>query len=276
MKLTPSLAATLLLGAALTTPLVGETMTGVFAPDSVAAMNTDGMLRPHDPYARERWKLGLGAPEGELIDHVDDLPTWFLRVEYAWATDGSIGDLVSGDINILGNNGAYCLTGGRYVLRNLFNCPLDLSLNATVCYHPANSNQDDIYQFIAWFQLHWTYFPWNDHLRTRFSVGEGLSYVTDIPYAESVRRDFNPSENLLNYLDFSLSFNLADLCEVTCLSRILPEGTPDALENAWLVGALHHRSGAWGLFGHYRDEDGNREPIKGGLNQFTLGITMEF
>lgn len=203
-------------------------------------------------------------------------PNWILRIERAVASTNSMGEIASGDINLIDGNESYCLTLGRYLVRDFRGHPLDISLNGSFCFHPGNLHQDNIYQYILWLNFQWTEFPWSDHLRTKIGLGEGLSYVSDIPYSETLKRGGDDSIRLLNYLEFSLSFNMADLANLTRINRLLPNDNAAFLENAWLVGSLHHRSGGRGLFGEFKDEDGSKKPMTGGDNLFVLGVAVEF
>lgn len=96
--------------------------------------------------------------------------------------------------------------------------------------------------------VRWYLFPGNEFLNTSIAVGNGLSYVTDIPQIEAARpRNFVKS-NILNYILIEATF-------------ALPR-TPD-----WsLVLRLNHRSGAFGFFNGARD----------GSNNFALGIRHSF
>ena len=74
----------------------------------------------------------------------------------------------------------------------------------------------------------------------------------------------------------TISLNLADLLNVTRLNRIIPGANAQVLNDAWLVGSIHHRSGGKGLFGKYEDENGDKHDITGGDNLFVLGVQVEF
>lgn len=75
--------------------------------------------------------------------------------------------------------------------------------------------------------LRWTYFPWNQYLRTTFAVYPiGPSYVADLSPSE-VAKD-GRSANWLNYFALELTFAAPSLPEFEVLFR------------------LHHRSGAFG------------------------------
>ena len=86
-----------------------------------------------------------------------------------------------------------------------------------------------IYELDPYFAFRWTGLPWNQYVLTSVAIGEGISYVTSVPYAE--RRNNNHTKRLLNFLMLEASF-------------ALPE------HPRWqLVVRVHHRSGAFGLYG---------------------------
>ena len=158
----------------------------------------------------EIFNLGVETKEGIPFEtQPKPLPDWFVRLEYATPSKNTLSEIISGDISFLSNNESYCLTLGRYIKRDLWGLPLDVSVNGSVCFHPSNSQQDDIFQYLFWFQFHWTEFPWNDHLRTKVALGQGVSYMEHITYSETVRRDMRRSLHFLNYLELSVSLNLA-------------------------------------------------------------------
>lgn len=72
----------------------------------------------------------------------------------------------------------------------------------------------------------WTDFPWDDYVNTSFAFGQGLSYATRRPAVEG-----DDTRRFLNHL----------LVE---LETAPPGGSPVSL-----VTRVHHRSGAFGLYG---------------------------
>ena len=92
----------------------------------------------------------------------------------------------------------------------------------------------------------WRPFPWDRYLDTTFAVGEGLSYATETPRFEALQYD--ETSRLLNYLMFELAFSLPEV----------PQWS--------VVGRIHHRSGAWGLF----------NGVHGASNALGLGLRCAF
>ncbi|MBW4576073.1 MAG: hypothetical protein KME08_12400 [Aphanothece sp. CMT-3BRIN-NPC111] len=97
--------------------------------------------------------------------------------------------------------------------------------------------------------LRYKLFPGNSFLNTSLAVGDGLSYVTQLPGVEAERPEgFFAKSNLLNYLLIEATFSL-------------PKNP------SWsLVLRLNHRSGIYGLFNGARD----------GSNNYALGIRHSF
>ena len=94
----------------------------------------------------------------------------------------------------------------------------------------------------------WINFPWNKYLTTTLAVGEGVSYVSHIPYEELDGITSDDSRRLLNYLMFEATFSLPSHPEWQLLVR------------------LHHRSTAYGIFGN----------TNGGSNNVGIGIRYYF
>lgn len=91
---------------------------------------------------------------------------------------------------------------------------------------------DDTYgtivEFNPYLAFTWNQFPWTCKLRTIVSLGEGLSYVSKVPYSEEKNSD--QPKHLLNFLLLDIAFALP------CYPQ-------------WeLVTRIHHRSGVFGLY----------------------------
>lgn len=109
------------------------------------------------------------------------------------------------------------------------------------------TNEPTIYEFTPFIGFRWTNFPWNAYVLTSFLLGEGISYATSIPTLER-KNPQNDSKRLLNYMRIELTLALP------CFPRLQ------------LVPIIHHRSGAFGLYGA-----GNT-----GSNDISLGIKYLF
>ena len=96
-----------------------------------------------------------------------------------------------------------------------------------------------ISELSAYFALRWRRLPWNHIVATSFSMGEGLSVVSDVPEIEILTTAVGGTSRLLNYW----------MMEMTLAVPSLPY--------LQLVGRIHHRSGAFGLFGDAQESGSN-------------------
>ncbi len=134
--------------------------------------------------------------------------------------------------------------------RQLFGRLVDsVELNANVTYRTGGGNRRDIIELVPYVAWRWDRFPWRDYLYTTVAIGEGISYVSDVPIVEERTADSSgKTGQLINYL----------MLEATAA---LPQ-----YKNLSLVFRIHHRSGAFGLYGA-----GNS-----GSNVIGLGIRYYF
>jgi len=99
-----------------------------------------------------------------------------------------------------------------------------LALNAAYRRDPNGP----IYEIDPYMLWRWEHFPWNRYITTTFGIGWGLSWVSKVPFRETVGS--TKTRKLLDYLMF----------EFTVASPKYPQ--------LQLVYRIHHRSGAFGLF----------------------------
>lgn len=131
--------------------------------------------------------------------------------------------------------------GISHRLATFFNDKLDLEVLGQTALHFGHAHQ---WEFDAALLARWTYFPWNDTVRTSFAFGVGPSYETQTP----------PEEIALHgQSEQWLGFWVAELAV----------GPPESLWSGVL--RLHHRSTTFGLFGK-----------TGGSNWLAAGIRREF
>ena len=118
---------------------------------------------------------------------------------------------------------------------------LDFEVMGQTALHFGHAHQ---WEFDVAAVARWTYFPWNDVVRTSFAFGVGPSYETQTPPEEIALHGKSPQ-----WLGFWMA-------EITA-------GPPDS---AWSgVLRLHHRSTTFGLFGK-----------NGGSNWLALGVQRTF
>ena len=102
-------------------------------------------------------------------------------------------------------------------------------LNANFTYRDDVSGS--IYEGNPYFSIRWAHFPWDKYLVNSFAVGEGISYDTHISSVETDVTTDGGTRRLLNFLMFEATFALP------------------SHPNIELVARVHHRSGAFGLYG---------------------------
>ncbi len=199
-------------------------------------------------------------------------PQWKLRVVGGRGTVNSLGEIFTlNDISDVEGSHTYGADLGYLIKENLWDKPLDVYLNLGLLAQQGGPGQKShTYTSNLYLQFEWKQFPWNDKLRTKFSVGQGISYSDHITWSEQNRREFKPSKHLLNYLDFALNLHSQDLLR----ALHLPSGS-SKLDKTWLTLSLHHRSGAFGLYGDYTDSSGDKRAVTGGDNILSLGLTLE-
>ena len=217
----------------------------------------------------------FGSEEVVESGKEDEAKLWSLRFLYGVGTTNSLGDIVQGQVDTLPETRVYGLEVGRVFTEDFLDLPIDLSANLAVMYHLSDIAPSGVFQVNLYMKVEWTEFFWNDYVRTRVAVGEGLSVVDEITYSEEIRRDGRGSRKLLNYLDFSVSLNAADLGRVTGLKALF-DYRADWLEDTWVVANISHRSGVFGLFGRATGDNGEKSIVRGGDNILTVGVTKRF
>lgn len=111
-----------------------------------------------------------------------------------------------------------------------------------------HSGDQDHWEYNALVLHRWKDFTWSHPIRTSAAIGNGLSWATEVPALEESSRTNKNATQLLYYVLLELTLGLPHL------------------EGIDLVGRIHHRSGALGLF------DG----VHGGSNIISLGFRFEF
>lgn len=101
---------------------------------------------------------------------------------------------------------------------------VDVRANVTV----LDDTNGTIYEVNPYFALNWRNRIGCRFLRVTASFGEGISYVSRVPFAEA--RNSDQQKQLLNFLLFELAFALPQQPRLELVARI------------------HHRSGVFGLY----------------------------
>lgn len=161
-----------------------------------------------------------------------------LRVAYGEASSSDFGELLSGnmkshaeDLTVLAVDGGYLLKEGLYEL------PVDIYLKGGLSYFDDSSvdGRNNVYEGTFYIKAYWN-FDFLDN-RVRVGFGEGISYTSAIIYTEykEALDENDNNSNWLNYLDFSVDFDLGRLV------------TYKPLYGTYIGWAIKHRSGIYGL-----------------------------
>lgn len=183
--------------------------------------------------------------------------TAFWRVAHGWATPSSLADIFRGDAaKDEFNNQMTSVFYGHPLTDRLFGLPLDLFVNGGLVWHWKSAVQDHAQEVVASIKLFYTVpLP----VRVRLGAGEGVSYVNRIPYVEETqlgKKGYKPSK-LLNFLDFSVGFNLGDIAG------------GETMRHWWLGYGIHHRSAIFETAQHFGR-------IKGGSNFQTVYLQWHY
>ena len=162
-----------------------------------------------------------------------DTYPWASMAYYGITGSNALAQILRGDLDrwpehIQSLELAYTLNEHN-VVRQFFS-PLvgvvQLAANYTVRH---GRHESTVYEFNPYIGWRWANFPWNHYVNTSFSIGEGISYGTSVPSLE--KRSNENTKRLLNYL----------MLEATFAAPQYPR--------AQMVVRIHHRSGAFGLYG---------------------------
>ena len=154
----------------------------------------------------------------------------YLRIAHGWATPTDLAKIIRFKANKdTFNNQMTSFFYGHPLTDQLFGLSMDFYLTPGFVWHHKSEVQPNSWEIVLGIKV---YFTVRWPIRWRFGAAEGLSYANKIPYIENSemeRKGYKPS-NLLNYLDFSLDFNMGDIF-----------GSKE-LKNLWLGYSIHHRS----------------------------------
>lgn len=120
----------------------------------------------------------------------------------------------------------------------------NLELEPMVVQHFGSADYGELAAAVL---VRWRKFPWNECLLTTVAVGEGLSYVAQIPEIETRGPGVGPINHLNNLLVFEATFALASRPQTALVFR------------------LHHRSVAFNFYGENNES-----------NFFCLGLRYNF
>lgn len=158
------------------------------------------------------------------------------------------------------NSNVNALSVGRVIGDNLFGWPAELIAYGGIQYFDERGLQPDIYGATAFIKVYKSFKLGDINLPVRLGLGEGLSYVSRIPFVEV--QDFAPNQSakLTNYLEWTMQ---------TSLSYLLGRRggrLSHHIRDAYIGYSIFHRSTAFGLFA----ETG------GGINYMGIGVEFIF
>jgi len=197
---------------------------------------------------------------------------YVVRIVYGYATDSTLAEILGNNRNNDPQDGSM---GGLQFERVYYNnpndFPMDISFFGSIFFHknqikkpydksayPDELSDKDSIQLNTGFKIYWYKFPWSKYVRTKVSVGEGVSWVNRIPNIEIQSQNTGSGENKfskwLNYLDLGLAFNIGDMTKM------------DILDKTYAGVGISHRSG---IFGTYNG-------VEGGSNYITFTLETDF
>jgi outer membrane protein len=168
-----------------------------------------------------------------------------LRVAYGKSTHSDLGEILYGDYEKdVANLYTYSFDGGKKVVQNLFDLPLDGYIKSSLSYFDE-ARGDAIYELTLYFKLYYSFQPFNQNIRLGF--GEGGSYTTNILKTEAYGawENNDNTSKFLNYLDISLDIDLGRLLRVK------------SLEKSYIGFLIKHRSGIFGLINNVKHGGSN-------------------
>jgi hypothetical protein len=163
-----------------------------------------------------------GAAEDSAGQDAQQAYPWALSIYGGINGRDTLSDVIGLDADYSDGNDAAVAALAREVYR--YETRANLALEGLVGRHCGEDLSH--WEFAGLGPARWHPFPWDDIVDTRFAVGAGLSYCTEVSKVEEEYGD--DAQRLPGFLAFELTF-----------------GYP-----CWdLMVRRHHRSGMWGLIG---------------------------
>ncbi len=183
----------------------------------------------------------------------------YWRIGHGWGTPSNLGSILNFDVEKDPYNSQLTsLFYGLPLTDSLFGLPLDIYLTPGIGYHWSHEEQATSAEYIIAIKAYYTF---NWPVQWRVGVAEGMSYVTHVTKLERddflVRKDYDETSNLLNYLDFSFDVNLGSLFNTS------------ELNDVWLGYYIHHRSAIFETASQYGR-------LKGGSNYNMVYLQFDF
>lgn len=166
----------------------------------------------------------------------EQIKRYSVRGVYGWSTTKDLGEVLFGQFKPdTTKYKVYSVDGGYLLWSNVNDWLLDIYAKAGLNYY-NEAEAGSAYGADVYLKAFWNFNFWQNHVR--FGVGEGLSYTTKTLQIEEIdaKNKTSPTSKFLNYLDFSLDFDLGKLVRSKTLDEL------------YLGVAIKHRSGVFGLF----------------------------
>jgi outer membrane protein len=196
--------------------------------------------------------IGFGLFQEEHGDYKELKAKPYWRISQGWGTSSDFQAIPSGEFDT--EDGAdvkmTSLFYGHPLSDTLFGAPWEVYLTPGIVHHYSSDVQDSSTEFVLAIKAYYTFpTPW----RLRLGLAEGISYADSLTFYEEteLREDGFDGSQLLNYLDLSLDLNMGDVFKKSCL------------DDLWLGGAIHHRSGIYETSSAFGD-------LSGGVNFGTI------
>ncbi len=192
--------------------------------------------------------------------HTKKSHPWSARLAYGCTTADNMGFIGSLNFSCDGTgNSLASLFLSRQLSPTFMQLPIEAWLTTGLAHRMEQPYQGNFFEGVLAFKAIYRQFPWSNRWETRFGVAEGFSYASKVPYQEQVKAETRErrSSRLLNYLDFSLDVNIADMTGIKQVNNCF-----------WGI-AVHHRSGIFAASYFYNN-------VFGGSNVNTVYIECEY
>lgn len=169
----------------------------------------------------------------QMTSKLYDMHPWSLMAYYGQVLNQSMISVFTGKWNhwpesVYSTELLYTLNEDNMV-RRFFNPVVGVvQVGGNVAFRNGE-DQPGIFEFEPYIMFRWANWPWNDTIVTSFALAEGVSYTTSVPYIE--KRQHTNTKRILNYLALEATF-----ADPSC-------------PNLQVLLRIHHRSGAFGLYG---------------------------
>ena len=187
-----------------------------------------------------------------------------IRLNWGKASETDLTTAIFGDFKA-SQESEYLVGGswGRRLSPTMFGLPIELTGNVGLQWVNSRGLQDDGYGINAYIKAHYSWrLPWTQK-HVRFGLGEGVSYLSEIPLAE--QRDFAKkgpdvtSEKLMNYVEWTVDVPLR---QFSSMDKLITRDIDDIYFGFFIF----HRSSVFGVFAE----------TKGGINFMGFGIEARY